>query len=115
MLWYPPHKTNKQLVSAADQRHQLDVRAIYPALRPKSKALFSNPSGSGEPSRGGIGKILHTWDSEDGEIKLFECPDRSYVLATANPNPGYHTYWTHSDLILLKNFVFDVLGHAVPE
>jgi uncharacterized LabA/DUF88 family protein len=113
-LWYPPNKTNKQLVSAADQRRQLDVRAIYPALRPRSKALFSLPSGSGEPSRGDIGPVLHAWNSEDGEIKLFACPDRTYVLATANPNPGYYTYWTHSDLTMLKNFAFDVFGLEFP-
>jgi hypothetical protein len=80
----------------------------------RSKALFSLPSGSGEPSRGDIGPVLHAWNSEDGEIKLFACPDRTYVLATANPNPGYYTYWTHSDLTMLKNFAFDVFGLEFP-
>lgn len=46
---------------------------------------------------------------------MFECQDRTYVLATPNPNPGYCTYWTHLDLTILKHFAFDVLGLAVPD
>ncbi|MBB4370109.1 ABC-type cobalt transport system substrate-binding protein [Bradyrhizobium sp. cir1] len=114
-LWFPPHKTNKQLIAAADQRRQLDIQSIYPALKPVSKALFSIPSGSGEPSRGDIGRVLHASNSDDGESKLFECQDRTYVFAAPNPNPGYCTYWTHTDLTILKHFAFDVFGFAVPD
>ncbi|MBH5398576.1 NYN domain-containing protein [Bradyrhizobium sp. CNPSo 4010] len=114
-LWYPPHKTNKQLISAADQRRQLDVQSIYPALRPASRALFSLPSGSGESSRGKIGRVLQAWDNDDGEIELFACPDQTYVLAMPNVNPGYKTYWTHSDLAILKNFAIEVFGLPFPD
>jgi uncharacterized LabA/DUF88 family protein len=48
-LWFPPNKTNRSLISSADERHQLDVQCIYSSLKPKSKRLFSLPAASGEP------------------------------------------------------------------
>lgn len=109
-LWFPPHKTNKQLISSADQRLQLDVRSIYPALHSTSRTLFSLPTGSGEGTRGDIGLVLHAWNSDDGEIRLFQCPDRTYVLAIPDPNPGRCTYWSHTDVNILKTFAFDVFS-----
>jgi uncharacterized LabA/DUF88 family protein len=112
-LWFPPNKTNSELISAADQREQLDVRSIYPSLKPHSKLLFSIPTASGEANRGDIGSILRAWTTEDGEFKLFSV-GAQFVLAGPNPNPGACTYYTHSDLRLLSLYARDVLQSPIP-
>jgi uncharacterized LabA/DUF88 family protein len=90
-LWYPPKKTSRELIAAADQRRQLDVQSVYHALRPSSRALFTIPTTNGKQNEGDIGEVLETWSQDGDEFRLMKVA-AGFVIDGPNINHGYKTY-----------------------
>jgi hypothetical protein len=108
-LWYPPKRTSRELIAAADQRRQLDIRSLYDSLGTRSKQLFTLPSASAEPDRGDIGVLIGSWTVDGDEFRLVKDGD-TFVIVGANPNANYKTYWTHPDQAFLQLYAEDVLA-----
>ncbi|SIO66922.1 Uncharacterized conserved protein, LabA/DUF88 family [Bradyrhizobium erythrophlei] len=113
-LWFPPNKTNPELISAADQREQLDVRSIYDSLKPQSKALFSLPMTNGMAGAGDPGTLLKSWANEDGDFCLYKSGEE-FFISGPNANIGYRTYYNHANLDLLAFYARDVLQSPIPK
>jgi NYN domain len=111
-LWYPPKRTNKELIASADERRQLDVGSIYDAIKLGSRS-FLLPQATGEPHRGEIGKLLNNW-SVDGEDFTLWQTDTCYTIRGPNANPGYNTYYSHPDLNVLRLYAEDVILAPIP-
>jgi uncharacterized LabA/DUF88 family protein len=107
-LWYPPKKTNRGLISSADQRRLLNVQSIYSSLKPRNHLPFTLPIGSGLPYEGDRGETIETWLADGDEFKLSK-DGLAFVISGPNPNQGYRTYYQHHDQTLLRKFAQDVL------
>jgi hypothetical protein len=113
-LWYPPDATARELISAADRSTPLNINAIHHALIGSGPAPFILPKVHGEPSKGDYAPILTTWLDDGLEAKLMKDGD-NFVAAIAQRQSGHMTYYEHSDLKILRLFMMDVYGIAVPE
>jgi uncharacterized LabA/DUF88 family protein len=113
-LWYPPKRTSRELIAAADQRRQLDVRSLYDSLRAASKQLFTLPDAGQAPDRGDIA-VIDRWTVDGDEFRLVK-DEGTFVIIGPSPNANYKTYWSHADQALLRLFAEDVLlAPATPD
>jgi uncharacterized LabA/DUF88 family protein len=114
-LWYPPNRTNPDLIRSADQRRRLDVRTIHPALLPSSREQFSIPNVWGQQNRNAYANLLKSWKTHEGEFNLFENGVEFVIEGPHDEVPGYWLYHAHSDLNLLKVYSRDVLSSPIPD
>lgn len=110
-LWYPPKRTNSDLIKSADRQEQLDVRAIHGALA-SSSVQFDIPRlwYSGGKSDG---ELIRTWQSNEGELGLYNSPGGLLVIAPKDAR-GMYLHIEHPDMNLLKTFSQDVFAIAIP-
>jgi uncharacterized LabA/DUF88 family protein len=110
-LWYPPKRTNTDLIKSADRREQLDVRAIHGALA-ASSVQFDIPRHwySGGKSDG---EIIRTWQTDEGELGLYSSQGALMVI-TPKDARGMYLHIQHPDMTLLKTFSLDVFAISIP-
>jgi uncharacterized LabA/DUF88 family protein len=114
-LWFPPNRTNIDLIKSADQRRRLDVRSIHPALMPGSQGLFSLPRVWGQQSRSGYINPVKSWKTDDGEFELFRSGNELVLVGPHDEIPGHSLYHAHHDLDFLKLYSREVLSSPIPD
>jgi uncharacterized LabA/DUF88 family protein len=115
-LWYPPNRTNSDLIKSADQRRKLDVRSIYGALLPSSKEYFSIPqiwAQEGKPA--GFDSPIKRWVSKNGHYELHQIGNEYVIVGPNDEVPRYLMFFRHSDLDLLRVFSRTVLLAPIPD
>jgi len=110
-LWYPRGETAKELIAAADRSWTLNVQDIHDAIT--APRPFVVPTAYAQPSKGDYATVLGKWPVNGGEASLMKEGD-TFVVATPDPNPGYMTYYEHSDLVFLRNYLNDVYDLLIP-
>ncbi|MET4369444.1 hypothetical protein ABIA99_002129 [Bradyrhizobium sp. LB12.1] len=110
-LWYPPKRTNTDLIKSADRREQLDVRAIHGALA-GSSVQFDIPQlwYSGGKSEG---EVIRTWEADEGEVGLYTT-ERGFMVIAPKDARGMYLHIQHSEMTLLKIFSQDVFAISLP-
>jgi uncharacterized LabA/DUF88 family protein len=113
-LWYPPNRTNADLVKSADKRRHLNVRTIHPNLLPTSQSLFSIPRVWGQQSRTGYENPIKSWKMGDAEFDLFRSGESFVLVGPHDEIPSYALYHEHPSLDLLQRYSTDVLSTSIP-
>lgn len=111
-LWYPRGETAKELIAAADRSRTLNVHDIHDAIT--APRPFTIPKSYGVPSKGDYAHVLKKWPVNGGEASLMKEGD-TFVVATPNPDPAYMTYYEHSNIVLLRNYLNDMYGFSLPK
>lgn len=111
-LWYPPGETAKELIAAADRSRTLNVREIHDALA--APRPFTSPKAYSQPSKGDYAPVLIKWPVDGGEAILMK-DGETFVVTAPSPTPGYVTYYEHSDLVFLRNYLNDVCDLLIPK
>jgi len=114
-LWYPPNRTNADLVKSADKRRQLNVRWIHPVLLPSSQGLFSIPRVWGQQTRSGYENPVKSWKMGNVDFELYRSGNQFVLVGPHDEVPGYALYHEHHDLDLLRRYSRDVLSTIIPE
>jgi uncharacterized LabA/DUF88 family protein len=111
-LWYPPGTTSQELIAAADRSQRLSVVSIYDALAaPRPFVIPKAYPGQ----KGDYAPVLTMWPVDGGEAKLMK-DGETFVVATPDPNnPGYMTYYEHTDLAILRAYLADRGGFSLPK
>lgn len=110
-LWYPPKRTNADLIKSADRREQLDVRSIQNALA-ASSVKFEIPKlwYSGAKSDGAL---LMTWKTDEGVFGLYDDQGERLIVVPQDAR-GNYLHIQHADIELLRIFSQDVFSIAIP-
>lgn len=110
-LWYPPKRTNSDLIKSADQRQQLDVRSIHSALA-DSSTKFDIPKlwYSGGQTEG---PVIKTWEIGQGQVEL-RSHQREFLVILPKDATGSWMHIQHADMDLLRTFSQDIFSVAIP-